>query len=356
MPDRFLNAGVVAASLCCLVLASACSSTNDDDDTTPDAGQQQQTDAGDEQCPLTTDCSIPACDARACGNGGMCSGGTCVEPTQIGDSCTGATQAKPEGTCSAGQLCSDFEFAFFSRQEEEGKSTCTKSCVTDADCGQTDGVDNSCIQINANNSLCVKGCTPGGSDCQDDLVCLTFGVTQDSPSVCVQQCTENADCIFGMTCTAAGTGIKACNPQECPQAGCGEGRACQPFGQQSLCVDACSDENPCPNGLECETATGICKVRDGNYYQVCDQTTPCAEPGAICVSQGGAGTCMQDCTQTGLCGEGDPTGTKCEITITYEGDTPPVNVCALPCTAGTTTCPTGSSCKAVTPSNSYCLP
>lgn len=370
MPDRFFRAGIAAASLCCLMLASACSDSNDRDDDDQadagqqqtDAGQQQQTDAGNEECPLTTDCAIAACDGRTCGanNAGQCSGGQCVVPSQIGDSCSGGTQANPAGTCSAGQVCSDFEFIFFSRQELEGKATCTKTCATDNDCGQTNGVSNSCVTIDANNSFCVKGCTPGGSDCQDDTVCLTFGQPPNGTNVCVAQCEVNDDCVFGMTCLAAGTGIKACNPQACPQGGCGEGRACQPFGQQNLCVDACSDENPCPSGLECETATGICKPHSGTYYQTCNQTTACPETDAFCAAPGGGdGACLQVCTETGVCGEGDPAGTDCAITLSFQGENapPPISLCALPCTAGTTTCPAGTTCQAPGGSGStYCLP
>lgn len=371
MPARPIRAGFAAASLLCLVLGAACSSTNDrdDDDNTPDAGQQQtdagdqtdggdKTDGGNEECPLTTDCAIAACDGRVCGNGGMCSGGACVEPTQIGEACSGATASKPEGTCTGeGQECSSIE-SDFSLQAESGNTTCTKVCVTDADCGETDGVSNNCIQTSANKSHCMKGCKDNNA-CDNNSACLPLS---EDFSMCIATCQANADCAFGATCSQTPYGVKVCLPVECPAlpATCGEGRACQPIGQQKLCVDACSQENPCPTGLECDTSTGICKPRSGTYYQVCNQQNPCPEPDAFCANPGGGdGICMQVCTDTGVCGEGDPAGTKCEISFTFQGQNapPPLSVCALPCTAGTTTCPTGSTCKA--PGNvttTYCLP
>lgn len=372
MPARPIRAGFAAASLLCLVLGAACSSTNDrdDDDNTPDAGQQQtdagdqtdggdKTDGGNEECPLTTDCAIAACDGRVCGNGGMCSGGACVEPTQIGEACSGATASNEQGTCSAGQLCTPLEFLVFSRlaDDAEERNTCTKTCVTDADCGQTNGIDNTCFALDATNSLCVKGCDPSnptGPSCEGDSVCLSFPIGGKNTDVCVAPCEKNADCRLGMTCSRVNLGdIKVCNPDPCPAGGiCGEGRACQTFGQQKLCIDACSDENPCAEGLTCDTGSGLCKAHAGTYYQVCNNETPCPEDDAECISNpngGSDGICMQKCAGS-VCGEGDPAGTVCAVQTTA-GD----SMCALPCSQGTT-CPTGTTCASLGGPETYCLP
>lgn len=275
----------------------------------------------------------------------------------IGTSCSGATEEDPQGNCALDLICAPFEYAVLSRRVDDvaNNATCTKECTTSAECGATGAIDNVCVPLTqAGDGLCAQGCDPDADACGTGRTCVEITGVGD---ICVFTCETNAECSYGATCMGPANGPKTCDIERCPPApgSCGTGRACyQVSAQLSACVDACP-ATACPAPLTCDTAKSTCEAPGGTYYTSCNQQTPCATPDAICVvTQSGAtsGLCLQECTDTRLCG-GEPEGGQCVLSIQYSGPNAPPNdtVCVIPCPAAPATCPTGSVC-----SQNFCLP
>lgn len=372
MSSRLGIAGLLAASLC-LVMTPACG--GDVKDPPPSQGGDTKEDTKEEEeeedknqgggndvegaCPAVVDCAVKKCAGRTCGenNDGVCEDLVCNIPTEIGDACTGGTQAKPEGSCEETMLCAALEYQLVSRLSgaTAADNTCTKICNTKADCGTSNGVENACIQVSPQERICIQGCTENGGECGDEKVCVPY---QDE-NRCLLTCEANADCRHGLTCKDIGGGTKVCDPVRCPTSkNCGTGRVCDETGATALCVDECS-EGSCPTGLECDSTSKVCLAPQGDYYNECTDDSQC-DNGASCTSSNGANkVCLQSCMATGVCG-GTPEGAECSVTLGNQQTGEVLDVlCALPCTAETT-CPRLTECTQVPDGNGgtsgYCLP
>lgn len=377
MTSRLGVAGLLAASMC-FALLPACggdeppnngadAGTNDggtNDGGTNDGGPTE-VDKETAACPTVTDCSYTKCNGRACGanNAGSCENLTCQMTTGIGDSCSGPTAQKPQGSCSDASLaCNQLEYVGISRLNNPTASdnTCTKACTSNAECGTTNGVANACAQISSTDRICIPGCTENGNECGQDKVCVPY----QAENRCLSTCAANDACQYGLTCVPFGSGNdKICNPEVCPSnKNCGAGRICDEAFKSSsisgLCVDECTATS-CPSGLECDATTKTCGAPQGNYYNECTNNGQC-DSGASCVafSNGSTAVCIQSCMATGLCG-GTPANTECAVTLSEQTNGPVTDVlCVVPC-IDEADCPDHTFCTSVSGGSqpsSYCLP
>lgn len=89
---------------------------------------------------------------------------------------------------------------------------CSKSCSTNADCGNgldCDMVNRRCIWPQIPPSKEGDVCTPGMTYCEPPTVCA--GATAQT-SVCRKSCAQASDCTGNTTCTVGSSGAKYCAP------------------------------------------------------------------------------------------------------------------------------------------------
>lgn len=320
----------IALSLCLVAAVAStngCGSPDEGQDAgTPDAGQQNPPDAGQPK----PDAGTPPPQGDA-----------------IGDECTPGSGNDIQGSCEDDFACTGWEFEVFGLN---GKPTtrCTARCKSDDQCGENgilanvctvNGIPQSDVPIFTNgDGMCLRACMVD-DDCASGQVCvgLVFG------QVCIPDCSlaEN-ECAYGTTCDTL------CRPTFCDEAtgNCAtQGDICvfrdetDPEEEPGVCVGNCATAG-CPRGYECDNASGVCEVPGGEYYQLCNNSTPCPEEDAICVvtKQDGSGVCLQDCTESGLCG-GTPENQVCGLELTNGS-----NTCVALCRVNGD-CPTGTTCQ-----------
>jgi hypothetical protein len=257
----------------------------------------------------------------------VCTNGICgsQRPT-VGQSCT---PAQPDPCASAGLACNPQPGGTYACEYPTEFEGCSVGCATSA----LECLNLPLGQGGANVSLCVNPCNVT-ADCPDeDTHCANSG----GHSVCLLDACGPASSVDGGPVNGAtyyGT---------CDNVTTGDG-TCLPYS------NGAGDEGFCMAGGSLPAGSGGCVVqRSSNGGSLCAS-------GALCLQniQGGAATlCLDICASSAPTaadgGPGCPTGQSCVNVNELYG------FCLEACTAGTTTCPSPTTCQA-TSSGSYCLP
>lgn len=277
-------------------------------------------------CASDADCP----DGEGCNDDGKCS--------QEGALCCGHSD------CGADEYCN-----------QDGR--CASGCATDSQCGVECGPDPTCADACPPEPTCTcegEGCFDENwrDLCNRDPACLALcpdepACVRDQGKVCVDNrcervCSDSAQCLEDEICKEGVCMLRettASEPAD-PRLGCAEGETCNQYGtcepvicqtdeqcpsgalcQLGICVEGCSDTNPCPNG-------GCCKG-DGTCGKSCTSDYQCAdEPGnQLCLEGGCCGLiceplipCVsfsdceagQYCAEEGYCLDGCKQDTDCE--------------------------------------------
>jgi len=246
---------------------------------------------------------------------------SCYIPCAADDDCA-ADESCEEGKCeSAGLICvtsSDCEEGEFCNPD----GRCAGGCEDDDDCTRECTRDQACIQEcpPIGNCTCEgDGCynpnwielCPRDPDCIEacpvDPACLKYNRKAECISnKCEQTCSNSGQCSEGDICKDGLCMQKEADPVTGEPAddrlGCDCGDVCNQFGtcevvicnvdedcpscsicEEGVCIEGCSDENPCPSG-------GCCNP-DGRCSKSCSNDFECAsEPG------------NQKCLEGGCCG------------------------------------------------------
>lgn len=168
-------------------------------------------------------------------------------------------------------------------------SYCTRSCDTDADCG-----DEYHCRATDEGKVCVVGERGGAgspcnvnSDCTSDLFCAARG----GASWCTSFCTADSECPGGFTCAAVSAEVSVCAPEAAGVLGeaCADASEClsgfcQPVGPggELQCSRLCGTDSTCGPGFECVRAAG---GRDA----VCVAVLPASTGGGCSVTGGSSG-------------------------------------------------------------------
>lgn len=289
---------------------------------------------------------VPGCRTdNDCEDGGTCDPETrsCVFLCVTSADCADGEECNDDGTCSsAGELCvsdADCPYGWC----KDGR--CAGGCNTDAHCGPPGG---DCPKLDSCVLDCppAPGCTCEGDGCYDenwrdlcerDPACVqacpvdpycarSLGMTCVD-GTCERTCSDSAECFDDEVCSEGLCMIKLSNEYEGAddRLGCGCGDVCNQYGtcepavcttdeecpscsicEGGVCVEGCSDENPCPDG-------GCCNP-DGRCAKSCTRDLDCAsEPGnSVCLAGGCCGLacdplvpCVSasDCQAGQYCGE-----------------------------------------------------
>jgi hypothetical protein len=114
-----------------------------------------------------------------------------------GASCTRI--ALGNDNCNKGQFCTSLGTTL-------GERHCRHLCHGDSDCAVTDR----CLGFLMNEGVCVRACTPFGSDCGAGLTCADIYLDADGTNevaVCrslgasTTSCSANTDCAANLVCT-----------------------------------------------------------------------------------------------------------------------------------------------------------
>ncbi|WP_426746867.1 adhesin [Myxococcus faecalis] len=168
---------------------------------------------------------------------------------------------------------------------------CTETCSGEGSCPA--GAE--CSDVPGQGSICLKTCTPGGSDCRPGYTCET----RPEGNLCVPGCYGDADCDSNSVCR---TCDRVCVPR-------------QTAGRQV--GDACTADAQCGTNQYCLFA-------EGGTEGVCAQ--PCSVAACAC-----------------------PGGTSCQV-VNKEGE----RACVRACSA--TSCDATLRCGTVEQGSSACLP
>ncbi|MCB9644410.1 MAG: trypsin-like serine protease [Myxococcales bacterium] len=344
---------------------------------------------GQKQCvPEAGQCAPVSCTAKTdCGPGEDCVSGTCKpEPVNVE---AGACKPCTNGTCAAGQACSDLGI---------GGKRCLQACKdgnfcpANYACKDVSGgrycVPNNDICPCASNADCESGevCTnaicqkPGGGkfgdSCSAQKPCASgyqCTPTQSGDSICIQPCgpsapggngsapgnpgsyCNNSQCTLGGQCANVGAPQPVCFPQSCTsQSDCTNGGQCYQI-QQGIQICLCNSNSQCKTGY-CNTALfsqffgqtiGACaQPPSGNPTGGCDAGTACKDAQnpaqscgnnsqqCICYPQGSKGV-GETCSQNELCKDG--------LICVGTGAS---NICLETCTPNTPgQCTTGGACN-----------
>jgi hypothetical protein len=192
----------------------------------------------------------------SCASGLTCSaaiGGTCVQPAQAGESCTGTGQ----GTCASGLVC-DISGVCRHQPPQQGEP-CGEfvSCASGLTCSAL--VAGTCQAPKQAGEACFG---TGQGNCDSGLLCDFSGVCRHDPPQQGEPCGEFVSCASGLTCSAlvAGTCIR---PRQA-------GQSCVGLGQGS-----------CDTGLVCDAGSATCRHDPPQAGETCGVLVSCA-PGLAC--------------------------------------------------------------------------
>jgi V8-like Glu-specific endopeptidase len=223
-------------------------------------------------------CTDPGDGLRRCmrpcrGDEGTClDDEVCVAPLgSCGGCLDAALVAPPRGfgePCSADGDCHSGECV-----DVLGRSYCSRSCVTNADCPSSGHCrDEFCVRgpVGALGSNCVTN-----EDCGSGTLCVDDGTRR----WCTTECT--GECPDGFVCTPAGP-VSACAPElELLGGACTTNEECftglcAGLGSSMVCTRFCGPESLCPSGFICAATgdgeTAVCVSAD-------EPTTPPADDG-----------------------------------------------------------------------------
>lgn len=257
---------------------STCNTTTGRCEWTPPAGA-----AFGSECESNTDC--PA-DVGVCLIGGRCSTyqcnlmdetGAAAYPCPTGAVCVGIggnAAAFCLDTCETPDDC--FPGIACTPIFSDGSSACWGICGEDSECH----ADEACQKggfADPEVGTCQPRCTPGGTDCATDEVCVqvagqTYGFCEGLDEICG----ADSDCVGG--------------------------QACEVLGADALgrCVDGCTLDTDCAAGQQCriqaggetceedaDCPSGECTIPTGMTMGTCDASTAgiCRTPGGECANR-----------------------------------------------------------------------
>lgn len=194
--------------------------------------------------------------------------------------------------CQSGLVCA--------RPASGGESICTRGCTpggNDCPAGYEScesavstpaGVDNACfVAPSAPSDLCAF--CDSGRDCSSGI-CLAIAPY----GICSVSCSSNRQCGVGFRCATLSSGSSACVPTTSdPQTGA------------LVCPSRqCSPQKPCPPRYHCD-ANGMC--RGGGPNESCDLQNGCDDPEnwACITTDGEQYDCRAYCRNSGDCGVGE---------------------------------------------------
>ena len=276
-------------------------------------------------CTETADCSVDE----------SCENGKCESAGQI---------------CVTSSDCSDGEYC-----NEDGR--CAGGCETNNDCTRACSKDAACV----NECPPIGNCTCTGDGCfnpnwielcprdpqciaacPDDEACIKSNLKDTCiDHRCEQTCSTSSQCSDGDLCVEGFCMHKQADPTEPADSriGCDCGDTCNQFGtcevvickvdeqcpscsicEDGVCIEGCSDDNPCPDGACCN-ADGRCSKKCSNDLDcateqgnqlcleggccgfICDPLVPCistadCSPGQYC---GDEQYCLEGCFQDADC-------------------------------------------------------
>ncbi len=249
-----------------------------------------------------------------CGEVGLCAddsfgfpGGYCVGP------CVGDSDCGEGGNCVAD---------FFTWQDANGTAndngTCMDACASADDCRDgygcvdydTDGVGE-CVPSNTEGEAPGAACAADGLECSGLLgQCLGEASGFPDAGYCISFCDVEGACIDGSHCSdGIFTGFEICVQDCATDADCGDGLTCQDIDQDG--ANECMPEQEVANG-------------SGAPGDACASTGDCAGgENGFCISEAGSGF--------------------------------PGGYCTVDCTADEALCVAGSSCAALSDTQSLCL-
>ena len=280
-------------------------------------------------------CVVPCRNDGDCGQDERCEGGRCESAGQI---CINSSD------CHDGEYCN-------------GDGRCTSGCESNTDCTRTCGKDQSCVD----ECPPIENCTCEGDGCYNpnwaelclrDPACIAACPDDEAcnksnrkdtciNNACEERCSDSSDCSDGDICQDRLCMHKASEPGETVDSriGCDCGDTCNQYGtcevvickvdeecppcsicEEGVCIEGCSDENPCPDGnccnpdgrcskscskdLDCAGEQGNQKCLQGGCCGlICDPLIPCIStsdclPGQYC---GDEQYCLEGCFQDSDC-------------------------------------------------------
>jgi hypothetical protein len=160
----------------------------------------------------------------------------------------------------------------------------------------------------------LTGC-PGPDEnemCTTNADCLESELCHPTAGVCVQTCNLAADCpdtaknceALGGTSADAATKVCKCTSgaNQCNLGRAEDDRVCSP---QGVCVQKCTEDANCGTGETCEVATGICKSTTTTCDPAASQPGTCGY-GNICGTTNNVNSCQP--APEGTCSEATAAG------------------------------------------------
>ncbi len=325
-------------------------------------------------------CTSSCTSDAQCGSTGVCliddTGGLCL------------ASCDSDANCREGYTCQDVNGAqaCFPAPPDYGTvgSTCTPDDVgAAAECGE----DGACLGEDNGfpGGYCIGECTGAPSVCPDGTQCVTgFGDGTNNFDLCLDGCSSAADCRDGYACANLDDdGFGECWPTntegEAPGAACAAdangmgGKECLGLNGQCLdpssgidfpevgyCISQCDFAGDCIDGAHCTENLFNIPV----CLQDCASDADCGS-GLTCqdLNSDGVNECMPEqevangsgapgdaCASTGDCAGGEN-----GFCISEAGNGFPGGYCTVDCTADEALCVAGSSCAALSDTQSLCL-
>ena len=211
-----------------------------------------------------------------------------------------------------------------------------------------------------------QGCESSVGCASSALNCLDLPIGQGGASLflCVNPCSVTTDCPdLGTSCSVSG-GHSVCLTDLCGPGSSPDGGSANGTTYYATCNNAGTGDGSClpfsiSTGYEGVCAAGgfVAAGAGGCAVQRGQGGGGLCAPGAACIQniQGGAATlCVDVCAASAPTeadgGPGCPTGQSCLNVGALYG------FCLEACTAGTTTCPSPTTCQTLGGGQSYCLP
>ena len=299
---------------------------------------------GDDDPKESYTCSLQVTDGT-CPTGKVCTNGQCVtKPIECTPACDATSETCNNGTCEC-------KVGF----HKDGTACVADVVECDPACGDHSTCDAGDCKCDAgfhkDGTACVADQVSGGvgSACAADTDCTDTGAkcnTQVAGGYCSEQCTggNGSTCLTSGVCYSETCFKKCASDTECTR----DGFVCQLGG---ICFTKCTADADCGDAsLECEVATGHCKIKQGT----CDEVTNdgCAAGEACKTLQDQQGNPILMCASTTQYPFTEPEGAVCDQSkgcaatltciVTEAGATS--GICKKNCNDANP-CDTGKTCK-----------
>ena len=211
------------------------------------------------------------------------------------DDCPLINADGPSGEYYAGQLaCTGGSCGGFSNEIPEGNAQMGDPCAATYDCAEPFF----CQPVSGSGGVCTEKCNPNASGCPSGYDCVPL-VGSSTEGVCLEAQGNNGTKSLGESCSSSGD----CISQLCVQT-----------GNESVCMQMCTDDSGCGANETCAlfpgAGYGACVDGGGGTSppgtkqlgEECSSPTECISE--LCAGDGLAYICVEPCSGPGSCPSG----------------------------------------------------